>query len=123
MQNYENFFTTAIHFAVALSNVSVSSACKGIPQQERITINLKNVKIVEFFQEIEKITAYKFFYKTSQIEVVPLISVETKDLPLTSVLDLVFAKAGLTYTLNDNQIVVQQKEGKQSKARKRLQEP
>ena len=94
---------------------------QGIPQQERITINLKNVKIVEFFQEIEKITAYKFFYKTSQVEAVPLISVETKDLPLTSVLDLVFAKAGLAYTLNDNQIVVQQKEGvKQAKAKKRV---
>jgi len=88
----------------------------GSQQQEKITINLKNVKIVDFFQEIEKITTYKFFYKSSQVESLPNISIEAKEQPLTMILSTVFSKTNLTYAFNDKQIVIQQKENaKQAK--------
>jgi TonB-linked SusC/RagA family outer membrane protein len=84
-------------------------------QQEKISVNLKNVKITEFFREVEKKTTFKFFYKTSQVESSPLITVEVKDLPLATVLKMVFARTNLTYTINENQIVVQQKMGSAQK--------
>jgi len=92
----------------------------GAQQQEKITINLKNVKIVEFFQQIEKNTSFKFFYKTSQVEAQPLVSIEAKDQSLTSVLSTVLSRTNLTYTINDKQIVIQLKEGKPAKAPNRV---
>ena len=78
-------------------------------QQDKITLSLKDVPIVEFFKEVEKITTYKFFYKNSQVENIPKISVEAKDQSLASVLNSVFSKTELTYTLNDKQIIIQDK--------------
>ncbi|MCK9303970.1 MAG: TonB-dependent receptor plug domain-containing protein [Bacteroidales bacterium] len=86
---------------------------KGIEQQEKVTLNLKNVSIVEFFKEVEKQTPYKFFYKNSQIESVPKVSVEAKDQLLTVVLNTVFSKTNLTYVFNEKQIVIQQKQNTQ----------
>ncbi|OFY39481.1 MAG: hypothetical protein A2X18_05150 [Bacteroidetes bacterium GWF2_40_14] len=86
----------------------------GADQQEKITISLKNVSIVTFFKEIEKITTFKFFYKGSQVESFPNITVEAKDQTITSVLNSVFAKTNLTYIFNNKQIVIQQREGSQS---------
>jgi len=81
----------------------------GAGQQEKITISLKDVTIIEFFKEVEKITTFKFFYKTSQVESLPKISIEAKDQPISTVLNTVFAKTNLTYTFNEKQIVIQQK--------------
>ncbi|OFY44608.1 MAG: hypothetical protein A2X18_03270 [Bacteroidetes bacterium GWF2_40_14] len=78
-------------------------------QQERITISLKDVSIIEFFKEVEKITTFKFFYKTSQVESLPKISIEAKDQTISTVLNTVFAKTNITYTFNEKQIVIQQK--------------
>ncbi len=86
----------------------------GAGQQEKITISLKDVSIVKFFKEIEKTTTYKFFYKGSQIESFPNISIEAKDQTITSILNSVFAKSDLTYTFNNKQIVILQKTAGQS---------
>jgi TonB-linked SusC/RagA family outer membrane protein len=81
----------------------------GEEQQEKITLNLKNVNIVEFFKEVEKQTPFKFFYRNSQVEAMPKVSIEVKDQPITSVLNTVFSKTNLTYIFNDKQIVIQQR--------------
>ena len=83
---------------------------KGGEQQEKVTINLKNVSIVEFFKEVEKQTPYKFFYRNSQIETVPKVSIEVKDQLLTAALNTVLSRTNLTYVFNDKQIVIQQKQ-------------
>lgn len=78
-------------------------------QQEKITITLKNAPITKFFEEVEKVTTFKFFYKKSQIESFPNVTIEAKDQTLASVLNSVFAKSNLTYSFNEKQIVIQEK--------------
>ncbi|PKP06282.1 MAG: hypothetical protein CVU10_01585 [Bacteroidetes bacterium HGW-Bacteroidetes-5] len=86
----------------------------GANQQEKITINLKEVNIIDFFNEIERISPYKFFYKNSQVESLPKISIEAFEETIVSILNKVFSKTNLTYILNDKQIVIQQKIGLQT---------
>lgn len=81
----------------------------GAEQQERITISLKDVTIIEFFNEVEKITTFKFFYKTSQVESLPKISIEAKDQTISTILNTVFAKTNITYAFKEKQIVILQK--------------
>lgn len=85
-------------------------------QQEKITINLKNAPITEFFREIEKLTTFKFFYKSSQVVSFPNITIDAKEQPLTSVLNSVFAKSNLTYSFNEKQIVIQEKSTSQTQS-------
>ncbi len=78
-------------------------------QGEKISISLKNESITKFFSEIEKLTSFKFFYKTSQVEKLPLITIDAKDEALTTILNRVFSASNLTYSFNEKQIVIQEK--------------
>ncbi|OFY42932.1 MAG: SusC/RagA family TonB-linked outer membrane protein [Bacteroidetes bacterium GWF2_40_14] len=87
----------------------LSGKLSGATQQERITLNLKDATITQFFKEIENRTAYKFFYKDSQVENAPLINVDANNKTLTEVLNVVFEKTSLSYEITGNQIVIKQK--------------
>jgi len=87
----------------------LSGKLSGATQQERITLNLKDATITQFFKEVENRTAYKFFYKDSQVENAPLINVDANNKTLTEVLNVVFEKTSLSYEITGNQIVIKQK--------------
>lgn len=94
----------------------LSETLFGANQQERISLNLKNVSMTQFFKEVEQKTTYKFFYKDSQVENAPTVSVEATNTPLKEVLNTVFAQTDLTYQVSGNQIVITGKEeNKQTK--------
>ncbi len=87
----------------------------GAPQQDKITLSLKEASIVQFFKEIENRTAYNFFYKDSQVEKAPAVTIDVKDQPLRDVLNTVFSKTDLTYEISGSQIVIKQKPAATSK--------
>jgi TonB-linked SusC/RagA family outer membrane protein len=97
-------------FLPLLCLLLLSGKLYGVTPQEKISLKLKDAAITQFFKEVEKITTYKFFYKDSQVENAPLISVDVVNLPLKEVLDGVFNQTGLTYELSGNQIVIKQRE-------------
>lgn len=83
----------------------------GAPQQDKISLSLKEASMTQFFKEIEARTAYKFFYKDSQVENAPTVTIETSEQTLENVLNTVFEKTNLTYEITGNQIVIKQKPG------------
>src|SRR3989339_840200 len=87
----------------------LSGKLYGAPQQDKITLSLKEVSLTQFFKEIENKSTYKFFYKDSQVENASPVTVEAKDQFLRDVLNSVFAKTDLTYEITGNQIVIKQK--------------
>jgi TonB-linked SusC/RagA family outer membrane protein len=88
----------------------LSARLPGAVQQEKITLNLKDVSITQFFREVEQMTPYRFFYKDSQVENAPKVNVQAVDKTLASILETVFGKMNLDYKITGNQIVVTQKE-------------
>jgi len=86
----------------------------GAPQQDKISLSLKEASITQFFKEIEAKTAFKFFYKDSQVENAPTVTIETSEQTLENVLNTVFEKTNLTYEITGNQIVIKQKPGTQN---------
>ncbi len=103
-------FTKWHYFVVPLlCFLLLSVKLSGADQQERITLNLKKASITQFFKEIEKRSSYKFFYKDSQVENAPEVSVNADNLPLAEILKRVFDKSNLSYEISGNQIVIKQK--------------
>jgi len=88
----------------------LSLQLSGAAQQERISVNLRDVPVTQFFKEIEQMTSFRFFYKDSQVENTPKVTILAENQTLTSVLDNVFSKLNLGYQITGNQIVVIQKE-------------
>lgn len=79
-------------------------------QQVKITLNLKGVSLTQFFKAVESQCTFKFFYKDSQIENAPKVTIDAKELMLGKVLDAVFAQTELLYEISGNQIVVKNRQ-------------
>ncbi len=112
-----NKFFTLRHTLILplLCFLLLSGVVSGAPQQEKISLSLKEVPITQFFKEIEKRTTFKFFYKDSQVNSAPTVSLDAYNLSLTDVLNAAFAKTNLAYEITGNQIVITQKEGTDKK--------
>lgn len=89
--------------------VFFSSRLYGAEQQEKVTISVKNVSIIQFFKEIENRTSYKFFYKDSQVENLPPVTINATEKPLAELLNSVFASIDISYEISGNQIVLTQR--------------
>ncbi len=97
------------HFILPFLCLLLSGTLYGAAQQEKITLSLKEVPITTFFKEVESRTTYKFFYRDSQVENAPAVSIEAVDMPLKDVLNTVFEKRDLTYEITGNQIVIKER--------------
>ena len=60
----------------------IPAVLSGADQQEKLTLSLKDVTVTQFFKEIENRTSYKFFYKDSQVENLPLVTLKAENLTL-----------------------------------------
>ncbi|QZT38553.1 TonB-dependent receptor [Halosquirtibacter xylanolyticus] len=88
--------------AMVLSSFNTSAAVL----EEDVDINLKNKPLIEFFQAIEQQTEYVFVYKTSTINSNRKISLDVKGEELKDVLDEMLDQNNLTYTLENNKIII-----------------
>lgn len=96
----------ALLLAVALLALSPHPLRAADPGDGKISLSLKNVPLTQFFREIESLTHYKFFYKSSQVASVPNVSLEAADKSVEEILGSVFAGTNLTFTFNEDQIVI-----------------
>ncbi|MDC1106192.1 TonB-dependent receptor [Prolixibacteraceae bacterium] len=94
--------------ALMLSSLNASAAIL----EEDVNINLKNKPLIEFFQAIEQQTEYVFVYKTSAINSNKKISLNVKGEELKDVLDEMLDKNNLTYSLENNKIVISERSSK-----------
>ncbi|MGJ8759095.1 MAG: TonB-dependent receptor [Polaribacter sp.] len=74
--------------------------------QAKINIDVKGVSIEEFFKEIQVSSDYMFFYKDDVLTVNKKISLKLKEADITKVLELAFKNTGLSYKIDDKQVIV-----------------
>lgn len=104
----------------ALCNVmavcSVTAAPSvAIDSLNSITISMKNAKMKEVFNEIEKKSNYTFFYNDNQVDVNTIVDVDLKKVSIDKVLSDMLEDTGYSYQIIDNQIMIKLAE-KQEKA-------
>ncbi|WP_418991070.1 SusC/RagA family TonB-linked outer membrane protein [Alistipes sp.] len=75
----------------------------------RVTVDARNVAIVQVFQTIQQQTGYSFVYNTSDIDTQRNVSMVARNEPLTAVLDRLFAGTDIAYTLRDKHVVLSKK--------------
>lgn len=75
-------------------------------QQGKVSVDLKNASLKEFFNVIEQQTDYRFSYRDSELEGKPSVTVKATGADLASLLSSELSKADLRYTLVNDKIVV-----------------
>jgi TonB-linked SusC/RagA family outer membrane protein len=86
--------------------------------QNTVTLNLKNVSLVEFFNEIEKNNGIRFSYVDHQLDSKKDISIQTTNEPIDQVLNKVLLPKGYEYTRTGSTYAVTKKITKPAVIRK-----
>jgi TonB-linked SusC/RagA family outer membrane protein len=81
-------------------------SAKGLSQEEKITLTLKNASIPQLFKSIEKKTDYRFAYSNDILPRDFLVSISVKEAPVSAVLKTALNETGLKFDVVDNEIIV-----------------
>lgn len=81
-------------------------SAKGLSQEEKVTISLKNASIPQLFKSIEKVTDYRFAYSNDILPRDFLVTIAVKETPVSSVLKTALYETGLKFNLIDNEVIV-----------------
>jgi hypothetical protein len=87
--------------------ISLQAGAQG--SAKKITLSEKNASLDKLFRSIWKQTGQQFVYTDEILKGTKPVTIEVKDASLAEVLDICFRNQPLTYTLQDNAIIVTQK--------------
>ncbi|OQP62796.1 hypothetical protein A3860_26145 [Niastella vici] len=81
-------------------------SAKGLSQEEKVTLSLKNASIPQLFKSIEKLTDYRFAYSNDILPHDFFVTITVKETPVSSVLKTALSETGLNFNLVDNEVII-----------------
>ena len=90
-----------------------SIAIEALSQNQRLSINQKNIKIEEIIQLIENKTDYYFMYSAKTIDVERPVDIEATDKLVPEILDDIFKGTNVSYKIN-GRLIALSKNGEES---------
>src|SRR5690606_37708835 len=92
-------------FFMLLTCIQVNAAAMA----QRVTLNVRNGLLVDIFDEIRRQSDVDFVYRDTQIKRANRVTINVRQAPLAEALAAVFKDQPLTYKIENNTIVVQEK--------------
>ena len=83
--------------------------------RERVTLDMKNVTVKDFFAEVKKQTGLNFMYDADEAQKWPKVSIKADKKPAQEAIDQVVTSIGCQFTINGNIVTItrQQLSGKE----------
>ena len=79
-------------------------------QNTKLSLKMENASLESILNEIEKISEFRFFYKSSEINQNEKLNVDAKEQTVDEVLNNLFSNSDLTYRIFDKYIAIVSKE-------------
>jgi TonB-linked SusC/RagA family outer membrane protein len=83
-----------------------SVALNGYSQSAKLTMDLRNVSVVDVLRAIEDQSDYYFVYNKDAIDLDRKVDLEAKDLDIREILDDLFANTNVRYQVSDRHIIL-----------------
>lgn len=90
--------------------LSCLTASHASAQTARVTIGMRQVKMEQVMNEIEKQTRYLFIHDKN-LDTDRTVSVEVRDRPVAEALEQMVGGTGLTYEINGSNIILSERGG------------
>ena len=103
------------NFTILLTGMILLSTTGALAQKGNVSVNINNGTVKTFIKEIEKQTRYTFVYRNNVLNDQSKVTVNCKNKPLDQVLSQVFTPLNVSYSLNNNTIVLVKQEVQQQK--------
>ena len=91
---------------ILLLSLSQAFAVKTYSQQTKLSMDMKNARVEDVIDNIEKNSEFFFMYSKNRIDVDRKIDIKVKEKNVTEVLDKIFANTDVTYSIKDRQILL-----------------
>lgn len=108
-----------ITVVLCMFSIFCTSAKTVYSQVAEISLNLHNVSVAQALNEIKQQSEFSFWYRNDEINLNEKISVQANRQNINQVLHNILDKQGLSYTIDDNHIIIYKKAsagiGQQSK--------
>ncbi len=88
--------------ALCLVGLMLTVPASAQPDAMRVTLNLQNVTVKQFFDDVKKQTGLSFIYSTEQNKLLKPISIQCDNRPVKRVLDQVLGVGAYTYNAEGN---------------------
>ena len=75
-------------------------------QNDRITLDARNISLAEAMTRIERQSEYSFLYNKTLVDISRKVTLQAKNRPVRWVLDRLFAGTQIAYTIRDHQIIL-----------------
>jgi TonB-linked SusC/RagA family outer membrane protein len=79
-------------------------------QSTKLTLDLKNVTLLELFEEIESASEFRFFYDSNEIDLTKKVSVKVDKSKIEEILVNVFEETSYDYELIDRHVIIKNTE-------------
>lgn len=93
---------TCLLVVVAFVQVSASTYA----QSTKLTLEMKNARLAELFEQIEKTSEFRFFYDSDEIDLSKKVSISQTNSNIVDILTEVFTGTEYSYQLMDRHIIV-----------------
>lgn len=87
-------------------SLSQTFAVNSYSQQAKLTLDMKNVRVEDVIDRIEKNSEFFFMYNKNLIDVDRRVDIQVEEKSVNVVLDKIFANTGITYSIKDRQILL-----------------
>ena len=97
-----------MRFTVFILIISLTQVIAGnsYSQQTKLFLNMKNVKVEDVLDEIEKSSEFFFLYNKNMVNVDRIVAINADGKLVTEVLDQLFKNTDVTYSIRDRQILL-----------------
>ena len=107
--HWQKLLMTMKLFVVCVLFFSLGLSARTMAQQERVTLNMKNVSFESLFNEIQRQTKLSFLFNHELVDHLGKVSVKASEETVEKVLNSLFDKTAVTWTVQGNMIVVKEK--------------
>jgi TonB-linked SusC/RagA family outer membrane protein len=108
----QQYFRIQVLFSVFLT-IGLLSIAPFVHSQStpaKVTLKIENGQVRDALKQIESQTNYLFVYNSGKIDLSKRVSINVKKRPLTEVLGKVLANTGITYVIQNRNILLEKKE-------------
>ncbi len=84
--------------------INQAIAFNSYAQNKRLSLNLKNEKIINILDEIERKSDFYFMFDASKIDVIQKKDIDCENQTIAIILDQLFENTGITYHISNRQI-------------------
>ena len=85
---------------------SGQSAFAALPQEKKITLNVRNITVKDAIETVKKQSGYSFFIDTKEVQLHKQISVNLTGKSISEVLDIIFSEQPVKYEIKGRHVIV-----------------